>query len=282
MGRVESLLFGTGGVPHSAKPGSTAAGIRRIAELGLDCMEIEFVRGVKMSEDGAREVARAASENGIKLSVHAPYYINLNAHDPATLEASMGRLLQACRIGALCGAGSVVVHSAFYLGDPPGEVYQRVKQSYGEAVRQLHREDNRITVRPEIMGKGSEFGTLEEVLDLCTEVDGLAPGIDFAHLHARSGGNNSYKEFSGILNKVRERLGRAGLENLHIHFSGIKYGAKGELSHLNLKESDLAYRELLQALRDTDAGGLVVCESPNLEEDAQLLKTTYDSLAKET
>src|ERR1035437_2323648 len=178
MDGVEKLLFGTGGVPHSAKPGSKVAGVRRIAELGLGCMEIGFVRGVKMGDDGAREVAGAAAEHGIKLSVHAPYYINLNAHEPATLEASMGRLLQACRIGALCGAGSVVVHSAFYLGDPPGEVYRRVKQSYGEAVRQLRREDNRITIRPEIMGKGSQFGTLEEVLDLCAEVDGLEPGIE--------------------------------------------------------------------------------------------------------
>jgi deoxyribonuclease-4 len=282
MDRVEKLLFGTGGVPHSAKPGSTVAGVRRIAELGLGCMEIEFVRGVKMSEDGAREVAGAAAENGIKLSVHAPYYINLNAHEPATLEGSMGRLLQACRIGALCGARSVVVHSAFYLGDAPGDVYHRVKQSYEAAIRQLRREDNRITIRPEIMGKGSQFGTLDEVLALCADVDGLAPGIDFAHLHARSGDNNSYAEFTAILNKVRERLGRSALENMHIHFSGIKYGARGELSHLDLKESDLAYRELLQALRDADAGGTVVCESPNLEEDALLLKTTYDALDKGT
>jgi deoxyribonuclease-4 len=279
---VEKLLFGTGGVPHSARAGSTVAGIKRIAELGLGGMEIEFVRGVKMGEDAAREVAKAAAENGVKLSVHAPYYINLNAHDPATLEASMGRILQACRIGALCGARSVVVHSAFYLGDPPEEVYQRVKEKYAEAIRQLRREDNSITIRPEIMGKGSEFGTLEEVLNLCAEVDGIAPCIDFAHLHARSGNNNSYAEFSDILNKVRERLGRPGLENLHIHFSGIKYGSKGELSHLNLEESDLVYRELLQALRDADARGLVICECPNLEEDALLLKSTYAALAKGT
>ncbi len=275
---MEKLIFGSGGVPHSARPNSTVAGIRRIAELGLGCMEIEFVRGVKMSEDGAREVAKTASETGVRLSVHAPYYINPNAHEPATLEASMGRMLQACRIGAICGAGSVVVHSAFYLGDPPGEVYERVKQQYREAVGQLRREDNRITIRPEIMGKGSEFGTLDEVLDLCAEVDGLAPGIDFAHLHARAGANNSYREFRDILNQVGKRLGRPALENLHIHFSGIKYGAKGELSHLNLEESDLSYRELLQALRDADAGGLVVCESPNLEDDAQLLKKTYEGL----
>jgi len=276
---MERLFFGTGGVPLSAQPGSTADGIRRIAELGLGCMEIEFVRGVRMGESSARAVEKAATAKSIKLSVHAPYYINFNAHEPEKLKASQERLLQAARTGALCGAETVVVHTAFYLGDPPEEVYKRVRQHLQEIIRQLRRENNRICVRPEIMGKGTEFGTIEEVLDLCTEVEGLAPGIDFAHLHARTGGVNSYAEFAAILTKVKERLGRAGLDNVHIHLSGIRYSAKGEISHLNLKDSDLQYIELLRALRDFEVKGLVICESPNLEEDARLLQTTYDDLA---
>lgn len=277
---MERLFFGTGGVPHSAKPRSTVGGIRRIAELGLDCMEIEFVHGVKMNESGAREVVAVAAETGTKLSVHAPYYINLNAHDPAILAASRERLLRACRIGNICGARSVVVHPAFYLGDPHGEVYQRVKEGFKEVLAQLNREKNPITVRPEIMGKGSEFGNLDEVLELCGEVEGLAPCIDFAHLHARAGANNSYKEFAGILKSVCKRLGRSALENLHIHFSGVKYGPRGELGHLNFDEADFLYKDLLKALLDGGAGGVVICESPNLEEDAGLLKRTYGVLAK--
>jgi deoxyribonuclease-4 len=68
---------------------------------------------------------------------------------------------------------------------------------------------------------------------------------------------------------------------MHIHLSGIRYSQKGELGHLNLRDSDLKYTELLQALKDHDAKGLVICESPNLEEDAQLLQTTYQSLTGE-
>src|SRR5450830_163583 len=101
---MERLFFGTGGVPHSAQASSTVDGIRRIAELGLGCMEIEFVRGVKMGEASARQVAEAARNLGIKLSAHAPYFINFNAHEPEKLRASQDRLLQAARIGALCGA----------------------------------------------------------------------------------------------------------------------------------------------------------------------------------
>jgi len=277
---MTGLLFGTGGTPHSARTASTIDGIKRIAELGLDCMEIEFVQGVKMGEAGARLVAETAVREGIKLSAHAPYFINLNAHETEKIRASQSRLLQTARIGWICGADSIVFHTAFYLGDSPEEAYSRVKKYLEEVMHQLRRENNRVWVRPEIMGKGSQFGTIDEVLSLSIELEGVAPCIDFAHWHARTGGFNSYPEFASILSLVRERLGETALDNMHIHVSGINYGNKGEIKHLNLKESDLQYVELLKALKDYDVKGLVICESPNLEEDALLLQKSYNTLVK--
>jgi len=137
-----------------------------------------------------------------------------------------------------------------------------------------------VWVRPEIAGKPSQFGNLDEVLDLCAELEGVAPCIDFAHWHARTGAFNSYPEFASILRRVKERLGRAALDNVHIHISGIAYGEKGEVKHLNLKESDFQYTELLQALKVYDAQGIVICESPNLEVDALLLQETYNTRPK--
>jgi len=275
---MAGLLFGTGGVPHSSRAKTTIDGIERIAELRLGCMEIEFVQGVKMGEAGARLVAETAAREGIRLSAHAPYFINFNAHEPEKIRASQDRLLQTARIAALCGAENVIFHTAFYLGDPPEKAHSTVKKYLEETLNQLKRENNRVWIRPEIMGKPSQFGTIEEVLNLCTELDGLAPGIDFAHWHARSGRFNSYPEFTAILQQVEERLGRAALDNMHIHVSGISYGKKGEIKHLNLKESDFQYTELLKALSDCDAKGIVICESPNLEEDAMLLQATYNEI----
>ena len=277
---MAGLLFGTGGVPHSTKLPSTISGIERIAELGLDCMEMEFVQGVKMGEAAAYQVAETATRTGIKLSAHAPYFINLNAHEPEKIKASQKRLLQTARIASLCGAKSIVFHAAFYLGDPPQETYNNIKQHLGETLNQLKGENNQVWIRPEVMGKASQFGTIEEILDLCTELEGLAPCIDFAHWHARTGEFNAYPEFVSILKQVKERLGSAALDNMHLHVSGIAYGKKGEINHLNLKESDLQYAQLLQALSDYDVKGLVICESPNLEEDALLLKETYNNLRK--
>jgi deoxyribonuclease-4 len=276
--KMANLLFGTGGTPHSAKARSTVAGIERIAELGLGCMEIEFVQGVKMGEPTARQVAEVATEGGIELSAHAPYFINFNAREPEKIKASQGRLLQAGRIASLCGARSVVVHAAFYLGDPPDQAYINIRNNMAEVTHQLKRENNSVKIRPEVMGKGTEFGTIDEVLKLCSEMEGLAPCIDFAHCHARAGAYNSYPEFVAVLEQVEQHLGRAALEDMHIHFSGIRYGAKGEISHLNLQESDFQYVELLKAFRECEVKGLVICESPNLEGDAVLLQETYKGL----
>jgi len=277
---MAGLLFGTGGTPHSAETNTTIDGIRRIAELGLGCMEVEFVQGVRMGVAGARLVAEVAGREGVKLSAHAPYFINLNAHEPEKIRASQDRLIQTARIASLCGAESIVFHAAFYLGDSPEEVYTKVKKSLGEVIYKLRRENNQVWIRPEITGKPSQFGSVEEILNLCTELEGVAPCIDFAHWHARTKRGNSYPEFVSILQKVEERLGRMALDNMHIHVSGIAYGEKGEINHLNLKESDFQYAELLQALKDYDTRGMVICESPNLEEDALLLQETYNTHLK--
>ncbi len=277
---MAGLLFGTGGTPHSAKTASTIDGIERIAKLGLGCMEIEFVQGVKMGEAGARLVAETAAREEVKLSAHAPYFINLNAREPEKIRASQGRIIQTARIAAICGAESIVFHTAFYLGDPPEQAYNTVKKCLEEITEQLKRENNRVWIRPEIMGKVSQFGTPEEVLNLSTELERVAPCMDFTHWHARTGRFNSYQEFTSILLQIKERLGRAALDNMHIHVSGIAYSKKGETKHLNLKESDFQYIELLKALKDYDVKGVVICESPNLEADALLLQATYDTLLK--
>ena len=275
---MADLLFGTAGKPHSTPGESTVNAVRRIFELGLGCMEIEFVKGVQMKEDIAIEVAKVASEHDIKLSAHAPYYINLNAKEPEKITASKKRILHAARIASICGAQSVIIHTAFFMGDPPETAYPKIKQNLKDTQDMIEQEEIEITIRPEVMGKGSQFGTVDEVIRLCAELNGTAPCIDFAHNHALKGDMNTYDEFTDVLSRIETGLGKSALEDMHIHCSGIKYGPKGELKHLNFEESDFDYKELLHALKDFDVKGLLICESPNLEDDALLMKEYYDSL----
>ena len=271
------LLFGTAGVPFSAADDSSLAGIERVKALGLDCLEIEFVQGVKMGLDTARKVREKAASLGVRLSVHAPYFINLNSEDPGKRLASQERLLKTARVGDACGASSVIFHAAFYGRDPADRAYESVKAELKTVVSIVRSERLKVVLRIETMGKQSQFGSLDEVLGMCRDVDGLQPCLDFSHIYAREGKVNSYAEFVRVLNKVSRKLGPRALRSIHIHIAGIHYGDKGEIKHLNLEETDFRYDEWLQALRDLGVEGMVICESPNLEGDAVMLKKLYEA-----
>ena len=78
--------------------------------------------------------------------------------------------------------------------------------------------------------------------------------------------------------KIGKELGQVALDNFHAHIAGIEYSSKGERKHLNLEESDFNYKDLLKAFKNFGVKGVVVCESPNIEDDAKLLKDYYLSL----
>lgn len=278
MTPADRLLFGTAGVPQSSAGTSTLAGIRCISDLGLDCLEIEFVQGVKMGTSTASLIGEEAKKMNVALSVHAPYHINLNSPEEGKFLASQERILTSARLAKIAGARSVVFHPGFYRkGSPQEEAYDNIKKGIKEVVSILRAERNPVVLRPETMGKRAQFGSLEEILFLCRDVEGLQPCVDFSHIHAREGKMNSYLDFQRILKKIEKKLGAGALSNMHIHISGIMYNDKGEMKHLNLIESDFRYDEWIQALRDFDVKGMVICESPDQEGDAVMLKKLFYS-----
>jgi deoxyribonuclease-4 len=278
--QVSKLYFGTAGIPNSTPRKSTPNGIKRVVELGLDAMEIEFVRGIRMSDEMASEVRELANSLGVLLTVHAPYYINLNSSETSKVEASINRILESARVGFKAGAWSVVFHSGYYTSSTSEEAYRRIRDAIKFIVSKLRDEGVDIWIRPELMGGVSEFGSLEEVIKLAEEIgDSILPCIDFAHLHARTNGRyNTYEEFREVLNIIESRLGREALNNMHIHISGIEYSEKGEVKHLNILESDFNYKDLAKVLKEYNVKGIVISESPNLEDDAILFKQTYEKL----
>lgn len=272
----DKLLFGTAGTPKSSTKRSSIAGIERVKELDLDCMELEFVRGVKMGEATARDVLTKSKDENISLSVHAPYYINLNSLEPEKIDASIERIYKAAKIGNLCGARNIVFHPAYYHKDSSDTVFTKVSALLEQLSARLEEEDINVVLRPETTGKPSQFGNLEETIKLASEIENLLPCIDFSHLYARScGEHNCYDDFASVLGKIEEELGKNALEDMHMHISGIEYGPKGEKNHLNLENSDMDYKSILQALKDFKVKGTAICESPDNEGDALLLKETF-------
>ena len=272
------LHFAVAGSPRSTPPpGGSVLGIERASALGITAMELEWVRSVPKNEKRLLEVREAAETHCISLTVHAPYYVNLNAQDPEKLRASKSRVIDALAMAEIAGAHSVCVHPAFYLGMDPHKAYDNVARATEEILREKKRFPN-VNLAYETMGKPTQFGTLEEVLRLSREF-GIYPCIDPAHMHARTNGKwNSAQEWHAMFDLYAQYLGKHALKRMHMHFSGIQYTASGERKHLPLRKSDAPWKDFLRVVKERGISGTIVCESPTLEDDTLLLKGTYAKL----
>jgi deoxyribonuclease-4 len=273
-----SMRFGTVGSPMSTppKPGGSVGAVKEIQRLGLDALELAWVQSVRISEQSCLAIKQAGEECDVNLSVHAPYFINLNADDQQWPK-SRQRLMDAAYYGFLAGSTDIVFHPGTYFGRPPADVLKVAIPRLQGCAEELVAKKVRVILRPELMGKSAMLGSLEDVLFMSHEVQGVAPCMDFAHLHARSGIGkpNSYGEWCEVLQRYAEVLGKNSLQSLHIHLSGIEYTAKGERNHLKIAEADLNFKALFKALEKFDCSGRIMCESPILEEDALVLQKMW-------
>lgn len=272
---MDKLYFLTAGVPLRAGNKGYEAGFQILNEMNLDGLELEFVRGVRIS-DKSREAVGTTDK---VITAHAPFYVNLNAREEEKVEASVQRIIETADVTNSLGGYSITFHAGFYLGQDAELVYNNIKSQIKIITDTLAESNNKIWIRPETTGKATQWGDLEEIVRLSKEFETVLPCVDFSHLHARYNGiSNTYDEFCAIFDKIGTELGDYALENFHAHIAGIEYGAKGEKKHLNLEESDFNYKDLLKAFKKFDVKGAVICESPNIEDDAKLLKDYYLSL----
>ena len=239
-------------------------GIRKVARMKLDCMEVEFTYGVRMSLDAAREIGALAKEKDIILSVHAPYYINLASDEKEKIVASKQRILDSCQRAHALGAENVVFHAGFYQKKTAGQTYALIKKAILEIQKKISKNKWKVQLCPEITGKPSQFGSVEELLKLKKET-GCGICVDFAHLYAREQGNIDYGK---VLKKLPKKF--------HAHFSGIEYGPKGERKHL--KTTKKFFKPLAEALLKTKHNVTLICESPQPYKDAAMMKRVVTAL----
>jgi len=276
---MNKLHFVTAGTPHRADGKGYKEAFDVIKSMKLDGMEIEFVHGVRISDTSKEVVKNAQKNEGLIFTAHGPYYINLNAKEEEKIDASIKRILDTAIVGNELGAYSITFHAAFYMGKSKDNVFENVRKAFETITQELEKQNNKIWIRPETTGKGTQWGDLDEVINISKYFETVLPCVDFAHLHARSNGAfNTYDEFCNIFEKIGNILGDKAINNFHAHIAGINYSEKGEKNHLILKESDMNYKDLLKAFKTFDVKGVVVCESPNIEDDTKLLKDYYLSL----
>jgi deoxyribonuclease-4 len=280
-----SFRFGTVGSPIATpkKPGGSVGAVIYTRELGLGALELGWVRSVRVSEATCQQIKEAGADHDILLSVHAPYYINLNANDEEWPK-SRQRLMDAAHYGNLAGATEIIFHPGSYFGHPPEQVLPTAIQRLEGCLQELRSNNNPVTLRPETMGKSAMLGSLQDTLEMSRAIDGVLPCLDFAHLHARSGDGsvNSYDEWCHVLEAYAAALGEDSLKDLSCHLSGIEYSDKGEKNHLPIGESDFDLPGLFKALHKFGCSGRILCESPVMEDDALVFQKTWMQISGES
>lgn len=261
------MHIGTAGIPLQCKDGSTLEGVECVHRLGLDAMEVQFVRGVNMKPETAEEVGIKARELDVKLSIHAPYYINLASHEKQKIAASKKRILDSAVLAGLMGARVVVFHPGYYGKRSREETAELVAAALLEIRGKLREEKVNVLLGPETTGRQKQYGSLEEILELCRQVEDTIPVLDFGHLHARGDGAlKSRKDFAEILDRVENQFGKKF--HFHIHMAGNYYTKGNERHHLTIDHKEPDYSLLAKELVERKTNATIISESPNIEIDA--------------
>lgn len=277
---MDKLNFLTAGMPLSTGKGGYPRAFEVLKEMNLDGLEVEFVHGVRMSDETRQFLRKISQEQGYVLTSHGPFYINLNSQEDDKVDASVQRIIETAQAAHDFGGFSITYHAAFYMGGDKETVYNQVKTQTQKIMGVLEEKGiNDVWIRPETTGKSTQWGDYEEIIRLSKDFEKVLPCVDFSHIHARTAGEyNTYDEFCKILDRIGSELGEIAIENFHAHLAGIEYTAKGEKKHLVLNESDMNYQDLLKAMKSFGVNGALVCESPNIETDTKILKDYYESL----
>ncbi len=256
------IRVGIAGIPYHAKGEGTEAGIRYLASVGLDAMEVEFVRNVYMTPGSASKSGAVAMECGLALSVHAPYYINLTSKKEETQEKSKDWIMKSLRIADPLGARIVVFHPA---REKEPEVLRQRLVELSEARK---KEKIKALIGLEVTGDAPELGSVDDYIDILREVPGTDIVIDWAHVHARTnGGLRTKADYEAIF----DRLKPVKKNHFHMHFSNVEYKNGREVRHLPL-DGEPPFAPLAQILVDRKLDATIICETPLLEADALKMK----------
>jgi deoxyribonuclease-4 len=213
------IFVGPAGNATQAKEPGTEGSLKWLKENGLNAQEIEFVRNIYLSPERAEAIGKLARELGIRLSVHAPYFINLASEKKSVVDASKRMILDTADRAKRLGADAIAVHIAYYAKQKE-KTAEIIKHHLLEILEKLKKEKNDVKIGIETMAKPNQFAPLDEVIAFCLDIKNrqVIPYIDFAHIFCEKG-SIDYAE-------VFEKLKPLKLDHINSHFSNMKYNAK--------------------------------------------------------
>lgn len=247
---MAKIIIGPTGIGSYAE---SERNLENYAKLGFRAAEILFTYQVYLKKEEAIQIEKIAKKHDIKLSIHAPYYINLNSQEEKKANESIKRILDSCEIGHFVGAENIIIHPGFYSNLDTQKARENIKRRIVEIMKTIKQKGWNVKLCVETMGKRNVFGSIEEVSWLVNET-GCSFCIDFAHILARYGSYN----FDEIEKSFPQK-------SWQCHFSGINYGDKGERNHISTKKED--WKNLFNFLKNLNKEVTIINESPTPIED---------------
>ena len=278
---MNRVLFGPAGYPSEAR-GNVKRVFQILTEVGVDALEYAAVHGLKTKEDKAKIIGELAKEAGITMSMHAAYYISLASKTPRIRKSSMDRLVKALRFAPLMNVKRIVFHPGYLGGLSKDEAHAVIRDALRSVWETAGYLGEGAFLAPEIAGKLSAYGSIDQIIRLCQEVEGCIPTIDWAHLYAISQGEINDKEsYLKVLTRFEDDLGDLFVDNMHFHISGITFTEKGEAAHRPLgQEWGPDIRPLVEVVRECGYKPTFISESTNPLQGALYAKFLFEELEK--
>lgn len=267
-----------------------------LEQRGLDWIELQCTRGVRMKAEQARLYRELAGRHGIGISIHGPYFIALASGDPEVVARSRERVLQCFALADELKTDRIVFHPGYFPGSTEDDRRSAVKQIVQELNSLKDDVPKGVCILPETAGKVSQIGSLDEILTICEQVEFARPCIDLAHIHAFDHGSMwTARDIAGVFSSVKKRLGAGFLNDLHVHMYPLDYDAHGEKKHKAFDDRIEVYEQFsifqepkprdrffpraenfIAAIRELDVHPVVICEAYNTQDvGAALMKKLY-------
>lgn len=253
-----------------------------LVDHGLDAYEISFTNGISMSDEKCSLLGKLFAEKNITLSVHAPYYINFANPDPVMIEKSVGYIINSLKKMKLLGAKCLVFHPGSLMKQTREQAHARIMQNLKLLIERINQEnfDFEFFICPETMGKHGQCGTVAEVAEMCSLDKRIIPTLDFGHINSFLQGEiKTEQDYRKIFYTLKSFVGDR-FNHVHIHFTHIEYGPKGEVKHVKMQENPQNYgpefEPLARVLKELDIVGEIISESPGHQtREAQYMKQIY-------
>lgn len=275
-----AIRFGISSLPKGG-PGEDAAFLDGLVKKGHTAYELAFVTAFPWKEARCRRFGELAAERGIWVSVHAPYFAILTVEEEDRAKQCLAALEHTMKLGRALGSRIICAHFGASQGRPADQLIDMINERLSRISSRVQHLG--VGLGLETSGADRNFGTLGDIALLAEEFSFVRPVVDWAHVHAQSGGGlTSIDAFASVIEFIRQSFPGWMIEPLQTQFTDNLFNAGGEVRHLPYGEGSLRVGPLVQAATAAGLSMVVISEAKEQSSHEAIQKELEETLAGAT